>query len=90
MSTPQPAPPGHNSEPKRSKVKVHTTWLGRQYVDADELMKHPDVQAAVKKMEQVLGPIIREQRRFREQRAGADPDRSSSGPVKAGPPDLRE
>ena len=51
------------------KVKVHTTWLGRQYVDAEELMTHPDVVAAVKRFSEIMEPIIEEeQRRIRDRR----------------------
>ena len=58
-----------SSDTRVPKVKVHTTWSGWQYVDAEELMRHPDVVADVKRLSEIMEPIIEEeQRRLRDRR----------------------
>jgi len=47
-----------DSKPPHPKVKVHTTWLGRQYVDPDELMRHPDVKAAIERLGRALETVV--------------------------------
>ena len=67
------------SATEHPKVKVHTTFWGGQYVKAEELMRHPDVVAAVKRFSDIMGPIIaREQQRLRAEREArlGGPDRS--------------
>ena len=69
----------HGSGTEQPKVKVHTTFWGGQYVNAAELMRHPDVVAAVKRFSDIMGPIIaREQQRLRAERDArlGGPDRS--------------
>ena len=70
-------PDGSGTE--HPKVKVHTTFWGGQYVNAEELMRHPDVVAAVKRFSDIIGPIIaREQQRLRAEREArlGGPDKS--------------
>ena len=51
------------SDTRVPKVKVHTTWSGWQYVDAEELMRHPDVVADMKRLSEIMKPIIEEEQR---------------------------
>ena len=63
-----------DSETAHPKVKVHTTWFGRQYVDAEDLMRHPDVVQAVRRFGRILRPIIAdERRRIRDHRRVGPP-----------------
>lgn len=68
-----------DSDAARPKVKVHTTWFGRQYVDAEDLMGHPDVVKAVRRFGKILRPIIaNEQRRIRDHRRADRPQSNGS------------
>ena len=72
MPWPRRNSPSDDSPAAIPKVEVHTTWMGRQYVNVEELMRHPDVVETVKQLGEILGPVIaREQRRLRARRHGS-------------------
>lgn len=48
---------------EKSRVKVHTTFWGGQYVNINELMEHPDTIRDIKIFNEVIGPIIEKERK---------------------------